>query len=90
MATRRKNRDDRAWIGDRDLWKYENTRKRLDERIAAGTATAVEQVWAANGYALEVGGEERARELYAKARAADASLAEVVDRNVAWLDGRAK
>lgn len=81
---------DRAWLSDRDLWKYEATRKRLDERVAAGTASALETVWAANGYAIEVGGEDRARELYARARAADASLAAAIDANIAWLDARAR
>jgi tetratricopeptide (TPR) repeat protein len=82
--------DDRAWLDDRDLWKYEGTRKRLDELVEAGTATPVELVWAGNGYALEHGGEGRARELYARARAADPALHDVIDANVAWLDGRAE
>ncbi len=82
--------EDRGVLGDRDLWKYEEQRRELDERIASGVATPVEQVWAANGYALEVGGEQRARELYAAAVARDPALEPAVRANLAWLDERAR
>jgi lysophospholipase L1-like esterase len=80
--------EDRSFLASRDLWKFESARKALDQRAAEGKASARELVFAANGYALEVGSEARARELYEKAKALDPALAPVVDANLRWLSVR--
>ena len=80
-----------------DLWKYENLRDALDYpgddkkppgKLQNGTITPEELVWCANGHALCVGEEKRARELYEKARAARPELGPVIDANTKWLDAR--
>jgi hypothetical protein len=75
-------------LQNRDLWKYHKGQQALAEKIGAGKATTEELVWAANGHALSVGGEARARELYARARELAPELAPVVETNVRWLDAR--
>src|SRR5258708_6374389 len=62
--------DDRGFLQVRDCWRYVNMRRALDEKITARKASPEELLWAANGYALEPGGDARARALYAQARAA--------------------
>jgi lysophospholipase L1-like esterase len=81
---------DKAFLADKNLWKLEQEREALEKTIGDGTATPEELVWAANGWALTVGGEPRARELYARAKTAKPDLAAAVDANVAWLDARPK
>src|SRR5205807_208383 len=73
--------DDRAILSSRDLWKYEKARDALEAKIAQGTAKTEELVWAANGHALVVGEEKRARELYEKAKSLRPDLSGVVDAN---------
>lgn len=80
--------DDRSFFVNRAFDRYEVARAALDKKIDAGTASAEETIWAANGYALEVGGEEKARKLYAAARAKAPDLAPTIDANVGWLDAR--
>lgn len=81
--------DDPQLVGSRDLWKYEAARKALDELIEKGSPRPEQLVWAANGYALEVGGEARARELYARAQQAGGpEVQAAVERDLAWLDAR--
>ena len=65
-------------------------RDALEKKIAAGQARPEDLLWAANGYALQVGGERRARELYDEARAKAPSLGEAVADNLRWLDARPK
>jgi hypothetical protein len=81
---------DKAFLADKNLWKLEQEREALEKKIGDGTATPEDLVWAANGWALTVGGEPRARELYARAKTAKPDLAAAVDANVAWLEARPK
>ena len=80
--------NDHTFFANPDYDKYRNGRRALDVKIAAGQATPEELVWAANGYALEVDGERRARELYEQARVRAPGLAEVVANDLRWLDAR--
>lgn len=82
--------DDAKLPANRDGKKFIAMRAALDEKAKAGTASAEELVWAGNGYALEPGGEPRARELYALAVAKSATVKTAVDANLAWLDRRPK
>jgi lysophospholipase L1-like esterase len=79
---------DRSILSSRDLWKYEKARDALEVKAAQGTASPEELCWCANGHALCVGEEPRARELYAKARAAKPELGAVIEANLHWLDAR--
>jgi len=79
---------DRSILSSRDLWKYEKAREALEQKVNQGTATPEELCWCANGHALCVGEEARARELYAKARAAKPELGAVIEANLHWLDAR--
>ncbi|MBI3725530.1 hypothetical protein HY251_16490 [bacterium] len=79
---------DRALLADRDLWKYEKASEALGKKAEENTASPEELVWAANGLALAVGGEARARDLYARAKAASPELAPVIEANLRWLDSR--
>jgi lysophospholipase L1-like esterase len=88
---------DRALLSSRDLWKYEKLKKSLDfagnkdtppGKLQQGTITPEELVWCADGHALKVGEEKRARELYERARAAKPELGPVIDANLRWLDAR--
>lgn len=80
--------DDRSILTSRDLWKYEKGRDALEKKIAQGTAKTEEIVWAANGHALCVGEEKRARELYEQAKKQRPDLASVIDANLKWMESR--
>jgi hypothetical protein len=77
--------DSKSFLSNRDLWKYDDMRRELDEEILHQRYSAKTLTWAANGYALAVGGEARARELYARARAMPDAPPEI-DSNLKWLD----
>jgi lysophospholipase L1-like esterase len=80
--------DDRSILKDRNLWRYENARRKLDDKIKVGTATPEELVWAGNGYALVMGGEEHALELYRRAIELKPELAAIAKANSDWVSSR--
>jgi hypothetical protein len=82
--------DNPSLIANRDCKKLLRLREQLDEKIGRAVATPEELVWAADGYALEVGGEERARSLYERAAAQKPTLRPIVEANLRWLDARPK